>query len=300
MTPWFVVTLILNLAVVAIYLVLQLLRNKTKRKSCILKACVMIVCPVVGPVCYFIAYLFWLFSRQSVDLEDVIFSKQRVKTYRMPEEHKEMNMVSMEDALVVSDRESLRNLMLNVVCDDDGEALNVISKGLQAEDSETSHYAASVLQDKLGVFRRRVQNTLLQLQTEEDTEVRAARAAELLDYMLPMLKRNVFSEKEAGEFVRKMDELDQYLLASEKNWFSERLFDDLFHVALAANEDAIAEKWCGRLMGAYHDSQNAYCCRLELYYKLGRREAFKETMAELKKSDVVVDAQLLEWIRIFG
>lgn len=300
MTTWFVVTLVLNLLVVAAYLIVQLLKNKTKRKSCILKAGVMIICPVIGLVCYFIAYLVWILSRQSVDLEDVIFSKERVTTYRMPEEHKEVNMVSMEDALVVSDRESLRNLMMNVVCDDNGDSLEVISKGLRADDSETSHYAASVLQDKLGAFRRHVQNVFLRLQKMEDVEARAAQTAELLEYMIPMLKRDVFGEVELSDFVQKIETLDEYLTASEKKWFDAYIYDDLFHIALEANEVAVAEKWCNRLIDEYPNSQNAYACRLQLYYKQGRREEFRQTMQELKKSEVVVDAQLLEWIRIFA
>jgi hypothetical protein len=260
----------------------------------------MIICPVIGPVCFFVAYLVWLLSRQRVDLEDVIFSKARVKTYRIPEEGKEMNMVSMEDALVVSDRENLRNLMMNVVCEDTGEALTVISKGLRADDSETSHYAASVLQDKLGAYRRHVQTAYIQLQNTEDTEARCAQAKELLEYMIPMLTRGVLGSVELSAFVKKADELAEIVAASEEKWLDAYTHDDLFHIAIAADEDAIAEKWSSRLTANYPNTQNAYTCRLHLYYKQGRREEFRETLAELKQSDVVVDAQLLEWIRIFG
>ena len=71
-------------------------------------------------------------------------------------------------------------------------------------------------------------------------------------------------------------------------------------VVVEANEEAIAEKWCDRLMAEYPQTHNAYACRLHLCYKQGRREEFRETMEALKRSDVVVDAQLLEWIRVFG
>lgn len=300
MTPWLAITLVLNLVVVAVYLVVQLLLGKNARKSCFLKAGVMLLCPVIGPVCFLVAYLVWLSSRQSADLEDVIFSKERVATYRVPEENKEMNMVSMADALVVSDRENLRNLMMNVVCEDDGQSLAVIRQGLQSDDSETSHYAASVLQDKLGAYRRRVQAEFLQVQETEDAEDRVAKAAALLEYMLPMLKRNVFGAVELSGFVKKADNLADMMETSEETWIDVYTYDDLFHIAMEANEEAIAEKWCDRLIAAYPNTQNAYACCLHLYYQQGRREEFLETMKELKQSDVVVDAQLLEWIRVFG
>lgn len=305
MTTWFIVTLILNLLVVVVYLVVMLLHSKATKRSSVLKAIVMLVCPVTAPICFLIAYLFWILSRQSVDLEDVIFSKERVTTYHVPEEQKEMNVVSMEDALIVSDRENLRDLMMNVVGNDTGDSLGVIRKGLRANDSETAHYAASVLQDKLGAYRRYVQDTFLlvtntEAKTNEDIDKRAAQAADLLEYMIPMLKRDVFGEMEQKEYVYKLDALGELLAGSDQSWLDIYTCDDVFHIALNANEDAIAEKWCGRLIEAYPDSQNAYACRLHLYYKQGRREEFRKTMDELKKSEVVVDAQLLEWIRIFG
>ena len=305
MTAWFIVALILNLIVVAVYLFVTVFRRKNNRNSCVLKAIVMLLCPIAAPACFLIAYIFWLFSRQSVDLEDVIFSKERVTTYKVPEEQKEMNVVSMEDALIVSDRENLRNLMMNVVGENNNDSLAVIRKGLLADDSETAHYAASVLQDKLGVFRRHVQDTFLYLQrmevqTEEDIDMRVDQAADLLEYMIPMMKRDVFGEVEKKEMVQKLDVLCGFCAASERKWLDVYMCDDVFHVALDANEDAIAEKWCSHLIEKYPESQSAYACRLHLYYKQGRRDEFRETMDALKKSEVVVDAQLLEWIRIFG
>ena len=300
MTTWFVITLMLNLLVAVVYLIVQCLRQKAMRRSCFLKALIMVVCPVVGPLCFFVAYLVWILSRQSADLEDVIFSKERVTTYKVPEEHKEINVVSMEDALAVSDRENLRNLMMNVVCDDDGDSLTVISKGLRAEDSETSHYAASVLQEKLGVYRRHVKTAFMQILNVEDSEERTIKAAELLEYMIPMLKRNVFGAAEMSSLVQKADALADVMTASEKKWLDAYIYDDLFHVAMLANEAGIAEKWCNRFIAEYPETQNAYICRLHLYYKQGRHEEFRQTMEELKRSEVVVDAQLLEWIRMFG
>ena len=300
MTTWFVIMLALNLVIVVAYLIVQLLLRRSVRKSCFLKAGVMLLCPIIGPACFFVAYLVWILSRQSADLEDVIFSKERVATYKVPEENKEMNVVSMADALIVSDRENLRKLMMNVVCDDDGEALGVISQGLQSDDSETSHYAASVLQDKLGAYRRRVQTEFLQLQEVEDKEVRATQAAKLLEYMIPMLKRGAFGAVELSGFTQKADVLVDMITSSEETWLDAYTYDDLFHVAMEAKEEAIAEKWCNRLMAEYPNTQNAYTCRLHLYYTQGRRMEFRNTMVELKQSDVVIDAQLLEWIRVFG
>ena len=101
-------------------------------------------------------FSYWIcriFFRKEVDLADVVFSKERVKTVRKPDEDVERNLVSMEEALSVTDQKNLRTYMMNVLQRDYRESLSVIAEALNSEDSETSHYAASVLQDVLNEFR---------------------------------------------------------------------------------------------------------------------------------------------------
>lgn len=61
-------------------------------------------------------------------------------------------MVSLEEALEVTDKKSLRTLMLNVIRGDYQNSLASINLALNSEDSETAHYALSILQDVLNRF----------------------------------------------------------------------------------------------------------------------------------------------------
>lgn len=94
---------------------------------------------------------------QSADLEDVIFSKERVRTHFMADEEQERNVVPIEEALAISDRDSLRTLIMNVVRGDVTDSLGSLALALDSEDTETSHYAASVLRDVLNDFRQHAQ-----------------------------------------------------------------------------------------------------------------------------------------------
>ena len=62
----------------------------------------------------------------SADLEDVIFSKERIKTHLKADEERERNMVPIEEALAVSDRKNLRMLMMNVIRGDLKDSLESI------------------------------------------------------------------------------------------------------------------------------------------------------------------------------
>ena len=73
------------------------------KKSHIFILIVMLICPVVGPLFFLLACLWYkLFFSEPVDLDDVIFSKERVKASVRAEEEQERNMVSLEEAIEVT------------------------------------------------------------------------------------------------------------------------------------------------------------------------------------------------------
>ena len=115
----FLILLLLNALAVVVYLLWCLILKVVFRrntKSLWLKALVMLLCPVAG-ICFFLAgYLFYrLFFFVAVDLEDVVFSKDRIDPAMPAEEERESNMVPIEEALAVTDKDNLRNVMLDVV-----------------------------------------------------------------------------------------------------------------------------------------------------------------------------------------
>ena len=101
----FIILLVLNLLVVVVYLIWNHLRRKEKSLSTWMKAGMMLLCPVVGPTFVFVAFWFSrFFMRMPMDLSDVVFSKERVETFIRPDEETEKNMVSLEEALEVTDK----------------------------------------------------------------------------------------------------------------------------------------------------------------------------------------------------
>ena len=139
------------------------------RRAFLIRFIVMVLCPVVGPAFFLCSYLlFKTVFRQAVDLEDVVFGKERVRTHLKADEERERNIAPLEEALAVSDKRNLRMLMLNVIRGDLQKSLESITMALNSEDSETSHYAASVLCDELNKFRSQVQKMYTGMQRRRD------------------------------------------------------------------------------------------------------------------------------------
>ena len=295
----FFVMLLINLIVAAVYLFcgmfiavpIQKKKNEEAeylydgRKTYLIRFIIMLLCPVVAPVFFFVTHLLYLtIFRFQVNLEDVIFDKSRVKTQVKANEERERNVIPVEDALAVSDEKSLRTAMMNIIKGDMKESLSSVALALSAEDSESAHYAASILSNRLNEFRINVHKLYSEMQEEEreDTEYEVA----LIAYMDDILGQRVFMELEQNRFTHMMEEAVELLY--EKN--ASRITSEWYEV----------EKWCQRLEEQYPDELCTYTCKLKLYFTVKNRGAFFQTLGALKNSNIVIDSDTLEMIRTFS
>ncbi len=298
--------LIINTLICLIYLIVNMFFRKEHAGSYMLRFWVMLVCPVVGPVFFFFGWLYFkLFMNEPVDLEDVIFSKERVKTYRKADEARERNFVSLEEAMAVSDKASTRELMLDLVRRDIRESLHTIAMALNSEDTEISHYAASVLQETLNTFRVNVQKlyrTILEMREEDENEENRGQIVlfcrELIGSLDSVLKQKVLSPMEQETYVTQMAEVMNILREYEVP--EPEMFEAMAMRFLDVKDYIHCEEWCDILMKTYPDILSSYTCKLKLYYTVHDRDRFFETMDALKHSDVIVDSETLKMIRTFS
>ena len=160
--------------------------------------------------------LYKLLASQGMDLSDVVFSKERTDTLQRPDEDVEKNMVALEEALEVSDKKSLRTLMMNVIRGDYKHSLSAIALALNSEDSETAHYAASVLQEVLNDFRTGVHERYRLCLVEDEKQ--AENCIHLIEYMNPIIEQKVLTDLEQHSMAERMDEVLEkaWILDSQK------------------------------------------------------------------------------------
>ena len=294
----FCIILGLNLMIALLYFIIHMVRKKRNRVEFVAKTIVMLLCPIAGPLFVLVGTLIYRYIFQKdVDLEDVIFQKDRVKTYLRADEERGRTMVPLEEALVVTDKNNLRNLMLNVVRGDTRNSLASISKALNSEDSETSHYAASVLQDSLNGFRAMVQNSYNEILEEKENQLVHVRL--LIEYMNPVLAQRVFTDMEQKSMVHRMSDVCQILYEKEPDRMSGEYFEDISLRLLEIKDYEACKMWCYRAVKYFPKRLSTYTCQLKLYFSCGDRDSFFRVLDELKQSDVVIDNETLELIRVF-
>ncbi len=310
----FLIVVIINTIIAVLYLLIGILvmvpvRNRRKegeterlhdnRRTYLLRFIVMILCPVVGPLFFFAVHLFYLtIFRFQVELDDVIFSKERVRTQLKADEERERNVVPLEEAIAVNDQKSLRVAMLNVLKGEIQNSLAAISLALETKDSESSHYAASILSHELSEFCMEVQKLYLGIREEKEDQTEYEDM--MISYTDNVLRQNVFTELEQKRFVHMMAEAAESFYIKNPSGMSEQQYESICLRLLGINEFENSEKWCIRLANQYPDRLSAFTCKLKLYFIVRNREAFFQTLDALKKSDVVIDNETLELIRIFG
>ena len=310
----FVVIWIINLIIAVVYflcgtfLYISAMKRKDKDKeeylhdspkAFLIRMIIMILCPVVGSLYFFsVNLVFRTIFRQEVDLADVVFSKERVKQHLKADEDRERNLVPMEEALAVSDKKNLRMLMLNVIRGDLKSSLESIALALNSEDSETSHYAASVLRDELNDFRVHVQDLYTDMKVEEQEQTEAETL--LIDSMNPILRQKVFTGMEQIKFVHIMDEAAQSLYQKNPSSMTPKRYEAVCLQLIEQKEFEKASEWCERLAQMYPDELVSYTCQLKLCFMENDREHFFEALNKLKKSDVIIDNETLELIRVFS
>ena len=273
-----------------------------ERIACIMRFVVMILCPVIGPLFFLCGHVLQrTVFRQEVDLADVVFSKERVRTNVRADEERERNMVPVEEALAVSDKSSLRTLMLNVIRGDVKRSLAAIALALDSEDSETAHYAASVLQDELNDFRYQVQKTFRDMENEEEKEKPSTKYEEkLIPYMNNVLVQKVFTPMEQRKFVMRMSDAGESLFRKNPQKMTSQFYEWICLRLLDIEAFEQMEVWCDRAAAQYPDELASFTCRLKLYFTSQQREKFFHVMEELKESEVIIDSETLELIRTFS
>lgn len=269
------------------------------RRTYLIRFLVMLLCPVIAPLFFCMGHLvyiivFW----KEVDLADVIFSKERVKTRMKADEERERDIIPLEEAILVNEKKDLRMVMMNVIKEDIRNSLASITLALDSEDSEASHYAAAVLSDELNKFRLYVQRLWRQIQEEKPDETECEEM--LLDYMDNILKQHIFSSHEQRKFVCILEETAESLYGKDISGMSLKRYEEVCLRVLEVKDFQNSEKWCRRMAEHFPEDLSAYTCRLKLYFARQDRKAFFETLDALKKSNVVIDSETLELVRIFS
>lgn len=267
-------------------------------KPYLLKAMVMLLCPVIGPLYFLAGYLVQrlLFYKQ-VDLSARLFSKTKADLIPKPDEERAKELAPFEEALAVSDKQRLRALTLHILRREVTDSADMLAKALNSTDPETAHYAASALQEVLNDFRLTMQKMTEQLGQEAGNDTGIERR--IIDYAERVLKQRVFTEPEQIKYTRMMERAAEAFYRKKPEQLQPEQYEKVCLCLLECRMYPEMERWCCRFAEQYPEHPAAYTCRLKLYFSAGERERFFAVLEELKRAQVQPDRDTLELVRVF-
>lgn len=221
------------------------------------------------------------FEKQ-VNLDELSFSKEKNRYYSLEDVETAKDKVPLEEVIRVGDIQVARKNFLSILKSDYIEYIRLINDAVSDKDSEISHYAATAIVDTISRFKK-----------EFEIEINSNEREQFVMKTAEFLKTGILSEHDVEYYTNRLEEAVMEMEVSDILIYS---MSDLY---LHQNENVKAEEWIKKADVLEEKNIYIYKALLKFYYCTGEQLRFKEMLEELKASDVALDHQLLELIRMY-
>lgn len=273
---------------------------KKNRHQGLMLSLFMLVTPIVGAVFLIIAALAnKIFFRQKDDLlseEELSFSKKRTRMIISDDLEKEEDVVPLDEALRISDTMNRRQAFLEVLKRGDVEDYTSgICSAMSQEDTEVVHYAASYITDTIAKYKENERRLRELCAKENSVEV----LQQYLSFCGNILRKNIFTQPEEQRYLEFYEIHMEELYQMDKDKVDGVMMSQLLELK-KKDTAADKEKWILRAKEKCATDIDACKMVLKYYYEKQDKEKFLSALEEIKQSDLVLDSELLEWIRFFS
>ncbi len=283
---------IINCIISVLFLLYFRMRNYSDRY---VRFIIMLLLPFVGLILFLTLDIYaYVFKPRNVELTSEDENKtDKVSLFmRKGVLDKELNMVSIEEALILNDNSVKRNLMINILKSDAYMYLGLLKKALKDKDTETSHYAATAVSE----IKRKLTLAIQEFQARKEKE-----------------KDNIFFLEAYSDVIRKYIEsglLDNKSLEKYSYLYSDILTDILktdlaieFYYEEKIKIDITLKKFdeaaeiCREYMKVYKNSEKPFILLMNIYFIKKDKESFNEILSDLRNSNIKLQWESLAIVR---
>jgi|BioPla2DNA2_1021312.scaffolds.fasta_scaffold00965_11 hypothetical protein len=272
--------------------------NKGEKTKGFLMLLFTLLCPVIALAFLLISWLSrkFVYSKK-IDMDYLSFSTDKRQVLDSPDFEKEINVVSIEEALIISGTQDKRRVILDVLKEDSNRSITMLANALEDEDSETSHYAASMLADVKSDFKVTVQQMNERLQQfPNDEEIILL----ILNYINGFIEKKILDEIEEVTYIEQYEQLMNHLYEINKDAITGILYRQAIAHLLFAKRSNEAVIWAERSLDQYPKDLDVYKGNLKLYYEIGNRDMFFRVLSQMKESSMDYDSQSIDLMKFYS
>lgn len=254
--------------------------------------------PIFGVLYFVFINILSYFIKDSEDVlksySEYVKNKEKLDVIEDINLDKEVNIISVEEALIFNTNKEKRELLFDVLRGDYSQNISILKSALNNEDTETSHYAASALM--------RIKSKLdEEIHLKEIEYEKNKNNIEAIDEYLKAIKNYIESDLLDIFTYKKYVVIYLNILAKRLSIDDEyeEYYQEKINYELEFGNYQEARRYCEKYFEAYPNKEGSYLMFIKLYYKLKNFEKLYENIDMLKNSNIILSPKALNILRFW-
>lgn len=230
-----------------------------------------------------------------IDSQQQEHKVRRIGVFNKLEKQRELDIVPIEDALVVSQHRERRQALIDILKQDTIQYIEVLQRAISNEDTETSHYAVSAIME----LKRKLLMSLQELEVRYEQEHSDARVSKsYIEVLAVYLKSGFLDERTKRKYqYTYLSVLAYYLQNHEKEeWILSAKFDIEIELGIFAD----AEKTALLYVEYFPLSEQAHMSVLKYYFVIRSQQKLEQALNRLKSSPIRLSNEGLTTVRFWS
>lgn len=286
--------LIINLLLVIFYI-----QTNFKNKQKLLVSLFFIFLPIIGFVIYLVAKLvIKIISSKLYDRLSLVHRYKFDGEVLTPDINKELNIIPISDAMVISNNVEKRKLLLEQLKKDIYNNYKNILIASNDSDSETAHYVASAKMEVYNKLNNKLQSVM---ESYEKEPSKLSNIYDVLIALIDIIDSKLLSVNESNMYKTKYCNIVENEFMSDDIEIDEKklsCFDKFIEYLVHLEEYDLVIPAFSKIPEEYKN-ENMYIQVLKMYYNKNEKDNFKMTLDTLCNSSLALSNEGVEIIRFW-
>ena len=250
--------------------------------------------PLIGLILLFLIYLLSQLSgkQKKYETEGVFKETPQMEYIAEFDQEKERNVVPVEEALLLNEKEIQRSLVMEVAKRDPEGYLSKLKRALLSDDTETAHYAASSITELKRGYDKRLSDAE---RAYKRNPASGPSRREYIDVLNDIVRADLTIEKIRNRYINMLVDVLKYDIEISEKPMQDSYDMLITYLGKLENFDD-AQKWLRRYQETYSHSDRPLRLKLLLAYETKDNEWFKAAIKEVEEAEFPITKKTMDMI----
>ncbi len=230
------------------------------------------------------------------DLPDWLLRREQYDDFvlKSPDIEEETNIIPFNDALILNDNKTKRKMLIDLLKGEFLQHVDALELALQSDDSETSHYAATAIQQAKSDLLKEMRKLEGQLANKNDLFLLESYRVLIKHYIKIEFLDERTRRKYTHKYIQTIDRLIEHAPKSDATYYQEKI-----EAALYLAEYHIALETAEQFLSLFPEEEEAYFALMNVHYKMRNKKEFQRMINQLRSTDIKLSPDKLNQLRFW-